>query len=329
MASLVAFSIFFALWFLVRLLTANPLFPSTLFSNVPYAYISIWIVPILPVPTIFPATVSIPLSVSWLLAALTDYRHSSNIPRHSLLHRPDVFLYSISIFCFLAGRPSDFAAVYMVMAIMSTLLFLTQIHTYVTSSTSPNPLRQLLSQTFSLTSPPVLDRPVPPTPRNASALTMLSFEWMTSTVSKGRNVALEQQDIPLLASHLGSISAGSETFDPLWKLERSRRDSYGNPIRASLLKTLFRAFGLRLMLGGLLKIGNDICVFISPVVLRMVSLSSIIAFQLVDPIANPVFHVILHPFRSSCTFKTNQLKTPNCEDFFSHAHYLRPTYVNH
>lgn len=110
---------------------------------------------------------------------------------------------------------------------------------------------------------PELDRPFPPTLRNASAVTLLSFHWMTDTVSTGRLRSLEHEDILPLADRFRTRQTGHSTFQPLWKHENDRA-------HGSLLRTLFRAFGKRLLLGGLLKAANDVCIFVSPMLLRLI-----------------------------------------------------------
>jgi ABC-type multidrug transport system fused ATPase/permease subunit len=138
---------------------------------------------------------------------------------------------------------------------------------------------------------PIVSRPVPPAMQNCSLLSLLYFHWMQPLVSKGRGRSLEMEDIPPLSTRLQSENVSTQ-FWQHWDAELllnradSRRpaapvspleiDSPGRPAkvrrRPSLWRALGRTFGLRLALGGLLKAGNDVCVFLSPLLLQQIIL---------------------------------------------------------
>ena len=107
-------------------------------------------------------------------------------------------------------------------------------------------------------------RTVPPNVRTASLLGILGFHWMNPLVVLGRTTNLNVSDMPVLAPHLRSLATGPQKFNVLWREEARRGGDY------RLWRALARAFGGKLLLGGVLKFFNDICVFLNPLILQQV-----------------------------------------------------------
>lgn len=138
---------------------------------------------------------------------------------------------------------------------------------------------------------------VPPTPDNCSYLSILYFSWFQPVIATGRNRDLELEDIPGLASRLQSKNVGVR-FGEHWKSELQLHGksqtavgagacsvSGGTPLnvsqhgvepevesKANIWRALVRAYGAQLLLGGSLKALNDVCVFLSPLILRSIIL---------------------------------------------------------
>lgn len=113
-------------------------------------------------------------------------------------------------------------------------------------------------------------RPAPPNPANASAFTLLSFNWMMPTVAAGRVRPLEDEDVTPLADKFRCVITGRDTFQPMWRKEVGVTGTGIDGRRPKLFRALIRSFGLRLFLSACLKVGNDVCIFVSPLVLRVV-----------------------------------------------------------
>lgn len=253
------------------LLRAFPLLPyGTTHPPIALSYSSLTLLLLLPsLLSLFyiPPLVSIPPLITACVTTLLSlrYAHLSPLPHyHPAFHRLDVtLLYTIPIlhYVFYAPIPLRFTAL---------ALTLLAMYSFVRASVAryrcspPSALRTFLRMLLpSMQQPLPPDRPVPPTPRNASAFTLLSFHWMTHTVSQGRLRSLEDDDILPLADRFGTSRTGHTTFQPLWREELATA-------HPKLFRALFRAFGTRLLLGGLLKAVNDICIFVSPMLLRKV-----------------------------------------------------------
>lgn len=86
---------------------------------------------------------------------------------------------------------------------------------------------------------------------------------MSAIVCTGAVRPLEQDDVVPLPDRFCTHSTGHATFDPLWRQELTAA-------KPSLMRALFRAFGARLVVGGVLKVVNDICIFVAPVLLRLI-----------------------------------------------------------
>ncbi len=128
-------------------------------------------------------------------------------------------------------------------------------------------LSSIWSSLFTSSGTIVYPQQVPPTVHNAPAFLLLTFDWATRLVVTGRERPLEFSDISPMADQFGTHHAAEDRFQPQWE-EQLKRLPDSQP---SVAMALFKAFGLRLVLGGFLKIVNDICLFISPMLLKVVS----------------------------------------------------------
>lgn len=134
---------------------------------------------------------------------------------------------------------------------LSVIFFLLSIHALPNFQVGSSQLDQDQMQT------------VPARVSNTSALSLLIFEWVTNTVSTGRQRSLEEDDIPSLTERFTCNSSAHGRFKPFWQDEL-----HGS--RPFLLRALFRSFGARLLIGGSLKVVNDVLIFISPILLQVV-----------------------------------------------------------
>lgn len=108
------------------------------------------------------------------------------------------------------------------------------------------------------------NRPVPANRKNASLIELLTFDWVTETVSRGRRQPLEMEDVPSINEPFSCRISAKEKFEPLWRKE-IEKGANGRLIRA-----LWHSFGLRLTIGGVLKLINDMLLFVSPLLLKYI-----------------------------------------------------------
>lgn len=282
--------ILFSLYFFIRILFANPFIPTVPQGAPQRSYLRLLLLSAFP-PTAFlcfstPDTIWILSSYSF--AVLYALRYALHYPRShepttdsgllglyfwradtlfyfvfaclsSVMSRPTVF--SVPLFFFLA-----------LIAILTNLKSLCQRAVYSYSDTSIRTLIRIafplpnFSQLWRSLSQPSLH--LPPTVFNASAYSLLSFEYITPVVAAGRRRALEDPDVPPLSENLRSTAA-SNRFQALWskEIEKRRIDSEYQP---RLVRTIATAFGGRFFAGGLLKLCEDFSVFTAPLLLRMV-----------------------------------------------------------
>lgn len=251
------------------LLRAYPVVPhASSPTPLPYSLLLLLLLlPYLPLLLCYPPLYSLPPLICALFTALLSLRFAylSPLPRlHSAFHRLDVtLLYSISLLPYLLSSPLPLRLIAFASLLLAFSLFTHSSLIRLQSRPSSSPASLLATLLPPMQPTPDISRPLPPTPRNASAFTLLSFHWMTDTVSTGRLRSLEDEDVLPLAQRFRTRHTGHETFQPLWKIENERAGG-------SLLRALFRAFGKRLLLGGLLKAVNDVCIFVSPMLLRLV-----------------------------------------------------------
>lgn len=118
---------------------------------------------------------------------------------------------------------------------------------------------------------------LPPTVHNASAMELLLFEWMTPIVSLGRRRPLQSPDIAPLSEWIRSRATGEQLLSLDWARERARAP---NP---RLSFSLARSFGMQVLYASSLKVLNDVCIFISPLILRQI----ILVLQNPDRLSGP------------------------------------------
>jgi ATP-binding cassette, subfamily C (CFTR/MRP), member 1 len=106
-------------------------------------------------------------------------------------------------------------------------------------------------------------------------MSLLYFHWVQPLVRKGRAHGLQVEDLPPLAGRLRSEAVAQRLqrhWDEELRLLDEEREEGGRKRQPSLWRALWRSFGMKVALGGLLKLGNDVCVFLSPLVLRQIIL---------------------------------------------------------
>lgn len=276
-----------ALYFLYRITTANPFAPKLPAQHPSFSILKLVILGFLPLPVFFLiATFSLPLLVSYTVAALLALRHTLSAPllnfvdhlshRHYLrllLWRIDVLAYVLYI-----SVTSFFSSPSFLLLLYSSFLFfgscitsLTDLYARSRHEAPDQTLATMIRLAF-VRAPSLPYSPLAPANiRDASAFSLLTFEWVTPTVATGRRRSLEIEDVKSLSQKFSCYAASNDRFVPSWREEldsRHRRDP-------SLFRALFKAFGLRLMIGGSLKLVNDVAIFIAPMTLRVVCYSSL------------------------------------------------------
>lgn len=271
-----------AFYFVFRLVTAPTVLPKPRpqQQRIPRAHFLV----ALALAAVPPALVRAPFFIaSWIPAALTAIRFAYDAPLFVfetadpvVLHYPRVFLWRVDIVGYvlfiLARVAAPPSALYcIILAGVAALVVVTVLIIDVAlrlgaQSIRVNPM-SLVSALFA--SGPLVQYPTeaPPTVYDAPAYVLLSFDWATRTIVTGRERPLEVSDIlPMPEKYRSHVSA-TERFEPHWQAQLSKAPSS----KPSIGRALFSAFGVRLLLGGLLKVVNDVCLFISPIILKNVS----------------------------------------------------------
>lgn len=288
-----------SLYFLFQLLRASPFFPvlPTPAPNVPYIRIAA-LSALPPFLSFFSLSLhfALPIAFASLFATLLTVRYAHQalpadadsgnayrpIAPHSLavgvcsatFLRFDVTLLYSTVSLLLTLAPPAHLWTRLVclgLAVLSATAFLSAVIHRFRLSTSPVSADLLLRSLLPpLNAQPDALRPAPPNPWNASAFTLLSFDWMTATVSAGRVRPLEEDDVIPLTDKFTCLRTGRHTFQPKWRDEVGESGTGVPGTHPSLFRALTKSFGIRLGLSVLLKIGNDVCLFVSPMVLRLV-----------------------------------------------------------
>lgn len=279
----------FSAYFLFRLLTVNPFLPKSRphQSRIPRLHLILFfLLSSLPLivraqPFRHPA-----FAASWLLACLSAIRFAYNAPLFDydtpdppLLHYPRLFLWRLDILSyvlFVLARVAFTPPYSLFVDIVTIVLIIT-----VVVVTAVDVLLRLQAQLIPLSIGNIFSALTAPAQRtnylheapltvyDAPAVVLLTFDWITQTIVTGRERPLEVADVIPLTDQYSSHVSASQRFMPHWQAQLDRSPAH----RPSVGRALFKAFGLRLMLGGSLKALNDICLFISPLLLRSVSLS--------------------------------------------------------
>lgn len=277
-----------ALYFLYRLLTVDPFLPPPRphQNRQPLLYVIV-IAVVLSVPIVITAApFTHPFfAASWLLASLVALRFSYNAPlfeyptnRPRLLHFPRLVLWRIDLLLyvlfvlFTGGLSSLWHSATSVMltavlAMLATTITLLDVLLRLQAQQVPISLRTIIASVVSHPQPAAEELSVPPTTYDTSAIMLLTFHWASPTVHTGHQRSLEAPDVMPLADKYCAHVAGNQRFLPFWE-EQLRRAPISKP---SVFKALFKAFGARLLLGGMLKLVNDVCLFVSPMLLKTVS----------------------------------------------------------
>lgn len=290
-------SVTFAAYFLFRLLTVNPFLPRS--TSPGYALLlQLLLVLASYVPPCLIANfsaLSIPFYVSWVVASLTAIRFAYdplfqnivNIPIWlnlpcALLWRADILVYFLfSIWTLAASRSLSLVSFLLVasMTIIASTIYLFGVSLRVHAQGHPVTLRTIVGSLFSGPSPQIqTTESAPPTVYEASAYHLLFFRWAFPIIQTGFRRSLDFPDVPSLSDRYSSHNLLYNRFLPAWDHQQSKQ----NP---SVLKALLQTFGLRLLLSGIIKLFNDICIFTAPLLLRAVSLSN----QIHKKFARPSF----------------------------------------
>ncbi|CAN8074321.1 unnamed protein product [Agarophyton chilense] len=268
-----------SLYFLFRLLTAHPFIPRFTHTHLPTISALIFLIPIplLPLlPHILLTTLAerFFLLLSYVLASCLALRHAFTQPHLSQLHPyrayayPCLLLWRVDIAMYLLFLPviAFFQKASLVTLIFCTASALTTsaifLFELVRRSQSPLP-HQLFVLAFQPVFADTTIEHAPPTIRHASAFSLLSFDWVSSIVVTGRSRSLEFPDILPISDRFNCHTSGKLLFSPFWRAELDRP-------HPRLLMALFNAFGARFMLGGCLKLLNDVFLFVSPMLLKSI-----------------------------------------------------------
>lgn len=269
----------FASYFSFRILTAHPFIPRPPSSSFPRlsVLVSALLIPlVLLLPHILLTSTAnrLWLLLSYVLAACVSLRHSITAPHPSsprpyttstyprlLLWRVDIALYLLALPLVLILQTASWLTILLctVSATLTTAIFVLDLLSRAQVRTPS----ELFALAFQPAQPPPVPQTAPPTVRQASALSLLSFNWVTKTVVTGRQRPLESADVIPLAPRFNCQTSGARTLAPLWRAQLQRP-------RPSLLTALFNAFGVRLVLGGFLKLISDVFLFVSPMLLKSV-----------------------------------------------------------
>lgn len=264
-----------AVYFAARLLVATPfLSPQTTLSAF-LLRLTLLFLPILPLISFLSYSLSsLPPFLSSLFAILVAIHFSflqrSPFPSSPLLSaypillsRVDVLLYlDIVLLSIFSHAQSLLSTVYIfTLLALSNLFFLAAL---ISRADSCNPLTLIRTAFTPHLSSSELPPAVPPNASQLSALSLLYFSWVTPVVVTGRARPLEPVDVPVMTSAYAADVAAEHHLSPHWTNECSRP-------HPSLLRALFKAFGLRLSLAGVFKIFNDALLFVPPILLRSIT----------------------------------------------------------
>lgn len=247
---------------------------------------------------------------SWITALLIVLRFAYNAPlfdspitRPGLLQLPRLLLWRLDVliyllFTFLTStflRPYSPSTLHMLSTLVicaaATLVTFLDVLLRLHAQQEPITIRSVVAVLTSHRTPMEEEVVAPPTVFDTSAFILLTFHWATPTVSTGRYRALEPSDVLPLDDKYTARVAGKQRFMPFWK-EQLRR---APEVRPSVFRALFKAFGGRLLLSGVLKLVNDCCLFIAPMVLRTVR-SILSVFYSVDCASHSYSDLFAHIF---------------------------------
>lgn len=275
-------SVTFAAYFLHRLLTVNPFLPKVTTFHSQISPLRLILLFTVYVPFCFLAdlsTLSIFFFISWCFATFATLRfaYDPSLPQNAdipkwlnasclLLWRVDVLVYFIfSVWSLAASR--YLSPVSLALALLLTFtaisIFVFGVFLRVHAQSLPITLWNSMYSLFHRSTHAQSAMTVPPTIHDASAFELLSFKWAFPVVQTGFRRSLEFSDLPSLAEQYSAHNLLNNRFLPAWNFQLRRQ----NP---SVLKALYHAFGLRLVLGGVLKLANDLCIFIAPLLLQAV-----------------------------------------------------------
>lgn len=277
-------SVAFAAYFLHLLATVNPLLPKplTAHSQIPSFRLILAFTVYLPSCLLADlSALSIPFLTSWFVAVLAALRFSYDpslyqylgqvpkwlVPPSLLLWRADILIYFIfSIWTLTASNhhvPIS-VALGLLLTFIGISIFVIGVFLRVHTQGLSNTVRNLIASLFHRSTHPRPVMTVPPTIHDASAFQLLSFRWAFPVIQTGFRRSLEFSDLPPLAQRYSAHNLLNNHFLPAWEVQLRQQ----NP---SVLKALFKSFGLRLVLSGLLKLINDLCILSAPLLLRAVS----------------------------------------------------------
>lgn len=275
-------SVTFAAYFLHRLLTVNPFLPKVTTFHSQISPLKLILLFTVYVPLCFLAdlsTLSIFFFISWCFATFAALRfaYDPSLPQNVdvpkwlnasclLLWRVDIVIYFVfSVWSLAASHyPSLISlALALLLTFTAISIFVFGVLLRVHAQSLPITLRNSMYSLFHTSPHSQSAMTVPPTVYDASAFELLSFKWAFPIVQTGFRRSLEFSDVPSLAEQYSARNLLNNRFLPAWNLQLRRP----NP---SVLKALYHAFGLRLVLGGVLKLVNDLGIFVAPLLLRAV-----------------------------------------------------------
>ncbi|PXF43436.1 Multidrug resistance-associated protein 1 [Gracilariopsis chorda] len=268
-------------YFLARILTAHPFIPpppSSSFPRFSVLITALFIPLLLLLPHLLLTSTAnrLYLLLSYIPPACLSLRHSLTAPHisshhpYTLLSYPRLLLWRVDIALYLLALPFVLILqratwlpliITIASATVTTAIFF--VHVHLLSTARVHTLSDLFASAFQPSHPPRVPETAPPTVRQASALSLLAFNWVTNTVVTGRQRPLESTDVIPLAPRFNCETSAARYLSPAWRAQLQRS-------RPSLLRALFNAFGLRLMLGGFLKLISDVFLFVSPMLLKSI-----------------------------------------------------------
>lgn len=280
----------FSLSFLVSILTVNPFLPKPRSHQrrIPFLSTALRALALLLPVIVTVAPLRYPLfALSWTLASAVALRFSYNAPifdnpqfheegNQRALFAPRTLLWRLDVLSYLIFALAHWTFSHSPSAISVSLFILTSLA--ATAVTVLDIVSRVVYQNLPLNIHSILgvlsvsfqehpeSPPVPPTVFNSCAFRLLSFNWVSPTVATGHVRPLEPSDVQPMADGYAAHVAAGQRFLPYWRDQMSRPAPY----KPSVFKALFKAFGTRLLLGGILKLVNDSCIFLSPIILRSV-----------------------------------------------------------